>query len=144
MDSAPTLEITTMIGCPLKCTFCPQDLLRAKYGKQEKYLSFENFKLIVSKLPGYVRIDFSGMAEPWANPDATAMLVHALEQGFNIALYTTLYGMKEQDAPVVVEMLARRAHQVEVICIHLPDADGNMRGFRNSPEYAHALRRSWT
>ena len=23
-----TLEITTQIGCPLMCTFCPQDKLR--------------------------------------------------------------------------------------------------------------------
>jgi hypothetical protein len=135
----PTIEITTMIGCPLKCTFCPQDVLRSQYGRQEKYLSIENFKLIVSKLPDYVRIDFSGMAEPWANPDATAMLVHSLERGFRIALYTTLYGMNAQDVPVVVETLTRHANQVEVICVHLPDGGGNMRGFRYSSEYANAL-----
>jgi len=50
----------------------------ATYGQNEKYLSLENFKLILSKVPRYVRIDFSGMAEPWANPEATAMLAHAL------------------------------------------------------------------
>ena len=58
----PCLEITTMVGCPLKCTYCPQDELRGTYGQNEKYLSFENFKLILSKVPHYVRIDFSGMA----------------------------------------------------------------------------------
>ena len=44
----PSLEITTMVGCPLKCTYCPQDQLRGTYGQNEKYLSFENFKLILS------------------------------------------------------------------------------------------------
>jgi adenine C2-methylase RlmN of 23S rRNA A2503 and tRNA A37 len=27
----PTLEITTLIGCPMRCTFCPQDKLAANY-----------------------------------------------------------------------------------------------------------------
>lgn len=135
----PTLEITTMIGCPLKCTFCPQDTLRAKYGKQEKYLSLDNFKLILSKVPTYVRIDFAGMAEPWANGDATAMLLHTLERGYNVAIYTTLYGMKAADVPEIVEALARHSRQVEVICIHLPDGTGNMRGFKPTAEYRNAL-----
>jgi hypothetical protein len=63
--SMTCLEITTMVGCPLKCTYCPQDQLRGTYGQNEKYLPLENFKLILSKVPYYVRIDFSGMAEPF-------------------------------------------------------------------------------
>ena len=40
-----TLEITTMIGCPLMCTFCPQDNLRDAYGTaDEKYMSLDTFK----------------------------------------------------------------------------------------------------
>ena len=57
---------------------------------EREVLLFENFKLILSKVPQYVRIDFSGMAEPWANPEATSMLADTLEQGFNVAIYTTL------------------------------------------------------
>ena len=29
---SPVMELTTMIGCPLMCTFCPQDALRTQYG----------------------------------------------------------------------------------------------------------------
>ena len=82
----PTLEFTLMVGCPLKCTFCPQDALRDIYGENTKYLALDDFKTILGKVPNHVRIDFSGMAEPWANPDATAMLRHTLELGFSIAL----------------------------------------------------------
>lgn len=124
-----------MQGCPLRCTYCPQDQLRDAYGKGAKYLSLENFKLILSKVPDYVRIDFSGMSEPWANPDATAMLRHALEGGYNVTVYTTLYGMTRADAGAVVELLTKHAAQVEMLCLHLPDQNGNMRGFRPSPEY---------
>jgi len=38
-----TLEITTMIGCPLMCTYCPQDELRSVYGDDIKYLTLKNF-----------------------------------------------------------------------------------------------------
>ena len=31
----PTMEITTMVGCPLMCTFCPQDGLKNSYGKDK-------------------------------------------------------------------------------------------------------------
>jgi hypothetical protein len=135
----PCLEITTMVGCPLKCTYCPQDQLRGTYGKNEKYLALDNFKLVLSKVPHYVRIDFSGMAEPWANPDATSMLAHALERGFNITVYTTLYGISESDAQQIIALLTRHAKQVEVLCLHLPDKNGNMRGFRHSSEYEAVL-----
>jgi hypothetical protein len=135
----PCLEITTMVGCPLKCTYCPQDQLRDTYGKQEKYLSLENFKLVLSKLPKYVRIDFSGMAEPWANPDATSMLAHALECGFNICVYTTLYGITEGEADRIIDLLEGHVRQVELLNVHLPDQNGNMRGFRPSDEYSAVL-----
>src|SRR5580658_2450160 len=126
----PSLEFTLMVGCPLKCTFCPQDKLRGVYGKNTKYMSLEDFKSILSKIPNHVRIDFSGMAEPWANPDATAMLRHTLSLGYSVAVYTTLYDMTPEDGSAVVEMLRQHAPRIEVLCLHLPDRNGNMRGWR--------------
>lgn len=137
----PALEFTLMVGCPLKCTFCPQDSLRGIYGTTNaKYMSLENFKKILAKVPSHVRIDFSGMAEPWANPDATEMLRHALESGFSVAVYTTLYGMSREDGVAVVDMLKQHAAQIEVLCLHLPDRNGNMRGWRHGSEYEANLR----
>jgi hypothetical protein len=135
----PCLEITTMVGCPLSCTYCPQDQLRDTYGQNEKYLSFDNFKLILSKVPHYVRIDFSGMAEPWANLEATAMLAHTLEQGFNVAIYTTLYGIDAEEAERIIELLTKHTKQIDVLCLHLPDQNGNMRGFRHSAKFEAVL-----
>ena len=35
----PTIEITTMIGCPLMCNVCPQDKLIKSYkGKLKKQI----------------------------------------------------------------------------------------------------------
>lgn len=131
----PSLEFTMMVGCPLMCTFCPQDKLRGAYGREAKYFTVADFRTIVAKLPPHVRIDFSGMAEPWANPDATEMLRHALEEGRGVAIYTTLYGMSRDDCGVVLGLLESHAAQVEVICLHLPDRAGNMRGWKHSAEY---------
>lgn len=136
----PTLEFTLMVGCPLMCSFCPQEQLRRSYGKAEKYLSFDAFRTILAKVPKHVRIDFSGMAEPWANREATSMLRHTLESGYSMAIYTTLYGMTAADAETVIDLLRAHAVQVERLCLHLPDFSGNMRGWRYDPLYADNLR----
>jgi len=134
----PTLEITTMMGCPMRCTFCPQDKLVSNYPVDAvRALSLDNFKTIVDKLPNYVRIDFSGMSEPWASRLATDMLEYALAEQRNIAVYTTLQGMR--DPQRVADLLRRHSSQVEAIVVHLPDARGNMRGFKDSDQYRHAL-----
>jgi organic radical activating enzyme len=138
----PTLEITTMVGCPLRCTYCPQDALRAGYGeaiRNWKYLAVDDFARVLAKLPPYVRIDFSGMAEPWANPDCTKMLALALGAGFNVSVYTTLYGMDDPDQ--VIALLKAHKDQVEAVVLHLPDRNGNMRGFKPSPDYAAKVER---
>lgn len=132
----PTLEITTMIGCPLMCNFCPQDNLRDAYGKDDvKYMSLDTFKIAISKIPKNTRIDFSGMAEVWVNPEATAMVKHALTTGFNIAVYTTLYNWTEDTARDVLALFSRHRPQVEVFSIHFPDEYGNMKGWKYTEEW---------
>ena len=63
------LEITTLIGCPLACTFCPQDALSRSYGTSSRMMSLDTFKKCIDKIPPHVRIDFSGMSEPFVNPN---------------------------------------------------------------------------
>jgi len=138
----PTLEITTMAGCPLMCAFCPQDQLKAAYGKvEDKYMSLDTFNTLLDKLPAHVRIDFSGMAEPWANPAATDMVRAALERGRRVAVFTTLYGISEDDSVLLTrELLPRHAAQIEIVCLHLPDDGMNMRGYKGSPAYRAVLQ----
>lgn len=137
----PRLEITTMVGCPLMCSFCPQDGLKTSYNKEKdkKHLNLDNFKLALSKIPKYVRIDFSGMAEPWANPDCTSMLRHTLESGYTVAIYTTLYGIAEDECDEIISLLRNHHKQIDVICLHLPDANGNMKGWKYSIEWDHVF-----
>ena len=134
----PVMELTTMIGCPVMCTFCPQDNLRDNYGKDTKYMQPVDLLKVLTKLPKNTRIDFSGMSEPWANPEATSMLEMVLYLRFKVAIYTTLYGMTDPER--VKKALETHPEQVEVVMLHLPDANGNMKGWKNSPEWMESLR----
>lgn len=134
----PVMELTTMIGCPLMCTFCPQESLRTNYGKDTKYMQPMDLLTVLSKLPKNTRIDFSGMAEPWANPEATTMLEMVLYMGFKVAIYTTLYGMTNPER--VKKAIETHPNQIEVIMLHLPDSNGNMKGWKNSEEWLNNLK----
>jgi hypothetical protein len=136
----PTLEISTNLGCSLACRFCPQGRLAQYYPAGEaRALTLENFRTILRKVPSHVRIDFSGMAEPWLNPSATAMVVHAFETRPKVALYTTLQGMTPDDATMLIDRFGPRITRETPWVIHLPDNEGNMTGWRPTEDYLRAL-----
>jgi len=137
-QDGPVMELTTMIGCPLMCTFCPQDNLRDSYGEGTKYMTQRDLTTMLVKLPRNTRVDFSGMSEPWANPECTSMLEEVLYMGYTVAIYTTLYGMTDPER--VKKVLEDHPNQVEVVMLHLPDANGNMKGWKNSEEWMKALQ----
>ena len=138
----PTLEITTRLGCSLACRFCPQDRLVKSYPKQQsRDLQLADFIRVVDKLPPYVRIDFSGMSEPWLNPQATNMAVHAFEHRRLVSLYTTLQGLRPDDAALLIDRFADRITPEAPWVIHLPDQDGNMTGWKVTEAYRETLRR---
>jgi radical SAM protein with 4Fe4S-binding SPASM domain len=130
-----TLEITTMVGCPVMCTFCPQDSLRTAHGENDKYLTLENFKVILNKVPSHVRIDFSGMSEPWAAPDCTQMLEYTFQRGYEVAIYTTLYGIKPLEAPLLIDLLKKYKHKLSALVIHTQDKNNNMKGLKFTPQW---------
>ena len=94
------MEFTTSIdvenGCVVDCVFCPQRTLQKVY-KGERFLSMDNFKKSVDKLPTQVRVTFAGFTEPWLNPKATDMLLYADQEGHPISVFTTGIGMKVED-----------------------------------------------
>jgi radical SAM protein with 4Fe4S-binding SPASM domain len=139
--SNSTLEITTMIGCPLMCNYCPQDNLRDAYGKDgDKYMSLATFKQALANYSPEARIDFSGMSEPWVNPDCTDMMQYCLEQGRRVAVYTTLYNWSREDTDRMAELMVQYAGQFEVFSVHYPDNLGNMKGWKYSEDWEYALR----
>jgi radical SAM protein with 4Fe4S-binding SPASM domain len=137
-----TLEITTLLGCSLNCTFCPQDKLRENYRKDTaKILSFENFTKILNKIPNHVRIDFSGMTEPFLNPEAIEMVKYCYAKKRNVTIYTTLVGIKTDEADFLLNNYRTKISSVNPWVIHLPDNSNNMRGWKNTLIYRSVLKK---
>jgi len=134
--SESRLEITTRIGCKINCNYCPQYLLvkcyNEKYGEAEIDMSIDIFKSCVNKLPLNTRIDFSGMCEPWLNPDCTEMLMYATKRGHPVAVYTTLDGMTLNDWQII------KSIKYECFVLHLPDSQSNS-FISITPEYLDIL-----
>jgi organic radical activating enzyme len=137
----PSLEITTQIGCPLMCTFCPQDKLNKAYRDPIRKMTIETFETVLKKLTPDYRIIFAGYTEPWANPLCNQFVSTALKQGFKISIYSTLYNISVAQADELATMLDQYHEQVVDFWIHYPDQNGNMRGFRYSEEYEQVLQR---
>jgi FkbM family methyltransferase len=96
----PTMEFTTSIdvknGCVVDCVFCPQRTLQNVY-KGERFLSLDNFKIAVDKMPKDIRVTFAGFTEPWLNPKTTEMLMYAHDNGHPVSVFTTGIGMSLDD-----------------------------------------------
>tara|TARA_A100001015_G_scaffold282354_1_gene346534 strand:+ start:2745 stop:5279 length:2535 start_codon:yes stop_codon:yes gene_type:complete len=122
---APTMEFTTSIdtknGCVVDCVFCPQRTLQESYtGK--KFLSIDDFKTCVNKIPKEVRITFAGFTEPWLNPECTDMLLYAHERGHPISVFTTGIGMKLDDIERI-KHIPFAGQPNGGFTLHLPDQD---------------------
>jgi len=114
-----TIDITTSVGCSVRCEFCPQDKLIQAYQSRggARQMTFAAYREILRKIPPDTALDFSGMAEPWLNPDCTEMLLHAHERGYEVAAFTTTVGMNEADVERIKSIPFRR------FVVHLPDTE---------------------
>lgn len=116
-----TMEITTKIGCAMRCKYCPQALLMQEYKMlaHQTMMSLDTFKQCMDKIPAYITIDFSGMCEPWLNPQCTDMVEYAVATGHLIRIFTTLVGMTTDDIRRLSNL------KIEQLVLHLPDEKRN-------------------
>lgn len=80
-------------------------------------MSFDCFKECLDKVPLEVAVDFSGMSEPWRNPEATRMVQYAVSRGHRVRVHTTLSGMTEED------VMKLSVLPLEAFRVHLPSND---------------------
>lgn len=142
---APTrvLEITTNIGCRLRCSYCPQSAVvrafweTASVGRAEvprtHTMTRESFAAFISTVPPVVHIHFSGFSEPWHAADCVAMIRLAHETGHQVAVFTTADQMTSQEVAQLVDIPFKR------FSVHLPDKGGEMRK-RVDASYVSVLR----
>ena len=97
MYKAPWIDMTTILPCPNRCKYCPQDLLMSKY-KGKKAMSLETFKKVLENIPRKYALHFGGFGESFVNKDTVDMILYADSQGYKIGVWTTLVGLSEKDA----------------------------------------------
>jgi len=119
-NNISTMEITSVIGCKIRCTYCPQEKLMRTYAKRSNIykMTLDTFKSCLDKIPLNVHIHFSGMAEPWLNPECTKMVLYAHQQGYEVSVYTTTVGMLTSDVKNIESIPFRNFN------VHLADKEG--------------------
>ena len=130
------MDITTSVGCPIKCKFCPQDKFIRSYLKRsnETVMSMETFQNCLNKIPKTNKINFSGFCEPFLNRDCVNMIKCAAEKGYNIGVFTTLYGITSNDIDRISKF------NIKPFDVHLPDYNGNTK-ININEEYLDTLDR---
>ena len=119
MRANPHMEVTTVVGCRNACSYCPQSAFIAAYNKRstQRMMGFDVFQQCVDKIPSKVRIHFTGMGEPWLNPECTRMVRYAHETGHPIFVSTTAVGMTQTDIDLLRDI------PFAPFMVHLPTAE---------------------
>ena len=122
LRDSKVLEISTIMGCTVNCRFCPQDvMLKSYYEKdrmRQRVMTVENFSVILRHTPSDCIIDFSGMTEPFNNPDCLEMIQMACEADRKVYLFTTLAGVDEETMDKLLEL------PVYYVTLHVADKCG--------------------
>lgn len=128
-----TADFSMKVGCPNMCEYCPQKLLIKKYCSNMVILRLEDFKKFLSKIPINVDIAFSGVSEPFLNPDCIEMMEYANERGYSIRLNTTMRDLKIKDIPKLEDLPFLR------VVVHLVD-DKNLMTIKVDDNYMKILK----
>lgn len=140
-DKLRCLEFNLNVGCSLGCYYCPQDKLIKSYvthgTDKKKHLSFDEFKFVIDqRINPAGSIGFSGMSEPFENPEFVDMICYAYETGHPIILNTSLMGCTMEK----LKAICSKVKSFERCQLHIPDMEGNSH-FIIDDEYKNIVRK---
>lgn len=127
------LEISTAIGCPVGCGYCPQATIARTYAGP-RLMPLATFRAALSNAPEKAPMSFAGFAEPYVNPATSAMIEEAVGLGHPVQVYTTGHGMTDSDVDTLIRI------QPYNLVLHMPDNDGDMK-VDVTPEYVASVER---
>lgn len=121
------------IYCPSKCEYCARDKFLNAYKNKQKYMSLDDFSLILAKVPQGSIISFAGFSEPLSHPDCIEMVLMAHARNFPIHFLTTCVGM-------TIEKYNRIKHIPFLsFSIHIADENGKT-NYPITEQYKTALK----
>ena len=101
------IEFTLTHACPVMCIYCPQhEYINAYSSTQSTQMtSLVDYKRMLSHVDDVTNnIDFSGYTEPLVNPDWYNIFKYTVDQGYNLTLYSTLYGASIGDIDLLTSL----------------------------------------
>lgn len=130
-----TLEITTTLGCPVNCFYCPQELLKKNGKGRKKKLVYSDFVKAINNIDIRAEIHWTGYSEPCLSSDLEEMVRYVSIKKLPQYISTTLSGFNES-----VEFLIN-SKDFYAFQLHLPDNAGLMKGLRVDESYVDRVRR---
>ncbi len=129
------LEITATLGCPVDCSYCPQEQLRHESKGRRRRLDFVDFKRAISNIDIPAHLGWTGYSEPCLTPYLEDMVNFAALNNIPQYISTTLTGVPES-----IDFVINSQDQFCSFQLHLPDRHGLMRGLKINEEYAERVR----
>lgn len=118
----PLIEINTVIGCPVNCKYCPQEIFINKYfekdKKRQRMMTLDNFATILKNTPDNCIIDFAALSEPFVNHDCVEMIRMACDAGRTVLLFSTFVGATDEEIDEVLQL------PIHAITLHCADSMG--------------------
>jgi hypothetical protein len=128
------IDVTTYVGCPCNCLkYCPQEVLLSRY-KGPKAFSVQAFQQALDSVPTNVEISFSGVCEPFTNPNTINLMQYAYDSGHPVSLFSTFYGATPEDIEQLANIPLKR------FVLHL--WDGAVMKFQLTEEYTRNVFRA--
>jgi radical SAM protein with 4Fe4S-binding SPASM domain len=112
----PTISVTAMPSCPMRCNCCPWDTYADTARKRwMRPLSMNTFERVLNNTPRTTIFEWCGFAEAFMNPQTPDMIIEAYRRGHRIQLSTTLIGLGDFDH--------LRGVKFDKFVVHMPDSE---------------------
>ncbi len=134
MADLDELEITTVLGCPVDCNYCPQSQLRQTKGNRKNRLELGDFRKALGNLDIDCRISWTGYSEPCLSQDLPEMMISAMDNRRDQVISTTLNGNKDSIDWIIRNPICK------LFVLHLPDGQNNMKGLKIDSSYINNLK----
>ncbi len=128
------VEVTTTLGCPVDCVYCPQEQLKKESKTRKKRIEFADFVKAINNIDIKTNLGWTGYSEPCLSPILGKMVQHASSNGINQYISTTLSGNSESVEFVI------KSKDFYSFQLHLPDSLGLMKGLKVDHNYAQRVK----
>ena len=134
----PSVQITSAMGCPVGCEYCPQSTLSENRAGRKHSLEAVDFEKYLQNIPLDTLLRWTGYSEPILAKEFPEMVSCAHKKGYKQLISTTLVGPRR--CLDFLEVFPGFIH----FNFHLQDMDNKMPGLIVNGKYIDTFKRIFT